>query len=238
MPSACSLMKSNRRALISPVILTVRFNDEYNSGIRLRQKAFAAAKQAAGCALITPKTSSPSSLPQQMQKPRRKTPLSIVLMNNQLRNPTHLPPFIHPAARKYITGQDAVDGDFSVRACGVGGKVFGFEPRFAEFDLGAFEGGFSREGKFGGVGGTRFGEFPYLLGGVGAPDAVVGAEEVGGFLEHGVCDVGSVVFFEEAGLHVRALISDVSSRLNGWYTLSSESGFDGELLKSGSYFQQ
>ena len=67
---------------------------------------------------------------------------------------------------------------------------------------------FSREGKgsFGGMNGTGLGEVAELVGGVRAPEAVMGAEEVGGFLEHGVCDLGSVVFFEEAGFHVQGLI--------------------------------
>ena len=73
---------------------------------------------------------------------------------------------------------------------------------------------------------TGFCELADLLGGVGAPDAVVGAEELGGFVEHGVRDLSSVVFFEEAGLHVRGLISYAVCRLMD--VISSELGVCGE----------
>ena len=64
---------------------------------------------------------------------------------------------------------------------------------------------------------TGFCELADLLGGVLAPDAVVLAEELGGFVEHGVCELVAVVFFEEAGLHIRGLISYTSSKLDGRY---------------------
>lgn len=62
---------------------------------------------------------------------------------------------------------------------------------------------------------TGFCELANFLCGVLAPDAVVLAEELGGFLEHGVCDLGSVISFKESPLHVRGLILYACSRLKG-----------------------
>ena len=60
---------------------------------------------------------------------------------------------------------------------------------------------------------TRFCELANFLCGMLAPDAVVLAEELGGFVEHRVCDLTTVISFEESPLHVRGLVSYACSRL-------------------------
>lgn len=55
-------------------------------------------------------------LSENIQKTRRKSPLAMALMDNQLRHPTHIPAINSPTARKSMTSKNIIDCDSDVRA--------------------------------------------------------------------------------------------------------------------------